>query len=456
MKGSGSIVRSALRSLAIAMCCGLLAASAATAGNAPRPQTNFVFILCDDLGYADLGCFGSKEIKTPHLDRLAADGMRLTACYSGSPVCSPSRAALMTGRNPNRLGIRDWIPPNTGIFLKEEEVTVAELLKSAGYRTAHVGKWHLNSRFNGMEPTPGTHGFDHWFSTQNNATPTHQNPGNFVRNGRRVGPLQGNSSTLIVDEALGFLDGVEDAPFALFVWFHAPHEIVATPDDFRSEHYPDLDRDKAEYYASVTLVDREVGRLLKKVDDLGLRERTFVEFTSDNGPETLNRYPTANHSHGSPGPYRGMKLHVTEAGYRVPGIVRWPGHTKPGSVSDEAVAGYDLLPTLCEIAGIKPPTDRVLDGTSVARVLEGKRFERTKPLYWQYDKALSKPWTVALRQGKWKLLGDAKLEQFALYDLKADPGEKTDLASAQPRRVRELAESMRKLHGEINPVADPG
>lgn len=421
----------------------------ARAGVALKP--NLVFILCDDLGYGDLGCYGSKTIKTPNLDRLAEQGLRLTACYSGSPVCSPSRAALLTGRNPNRMGIRDWIPPDSGIYLPRQEVTVASLLKRAGYRTALVGKWHLNSRMDGSEPTPKDHGFDHWFATQNNAAPSHQDPVNFVRNGQPVGPLKGNSSTLTVDEALAFLDKEKGSPFALFVWFHAPHEPVAVPEDYRREQYPDVsDETRADYYASVTLMDREVGRLLQRLDELNLSERTWVQFTSDNGPETLNRYKTATRSHGSPGPLRGMKLHVTEAGYRVPGIIRWPRLIKGGQVSDEPVSGVDVLPTFCELAGIDAPEDRPLDGTSILPLLQGRPIRRAVPLYWQYDRAISRPWTLSLRDGDWKLLADAGLQQFELYNLKDDPSEQKDRAAEQPERVQLLAAAMKRLYGEIN------
>src|SRR5438105_1231722 len=218
-----------MRTLTLAL-FALLPLSTAYAADQQRP--NFVLILCDDLGYGDLGCFASPIIKTPHLDKLAADGVKLTHCYSSSPVCSPSRAGFLTGRNPNRLGIRDWIPLNSGIFLSKDEITVARLLKGNGYRTGHVGKWHLNSKFNGTEPTPGDHGFDHWFSTQNNAAPSHQDPVNFVSDGAPVGPRRGNSSTLIADEAIRWMRSREKKPFALFVWFHAPHEPVDTPPEY--------------------------------------------------------------------------------------------------------------------------------------------------------------------------------------------------------------------------------
>lgn len=443
-----------LLALAAMTLSGLVGVRSGAVAAAPEARPNIVFLLCDDLGYGDLGCFGSPVIKTPHLDTLAADGLKLTSFYAASPVCSPSRAGMMTGRNPNRLGIRDWIPQGSGIYLRKEEHTVAELLKSAGYRTAHMGKWHLNSRMNGTEPTPADHGFDSWFSTQNNAAPTHQNPTNFLRDGRRAGPLQGNASTITVDEAIRFIRADPKQPFAAFVWFHAPHEQVATPEEY-TKRYPGIeDPTKPIYYGSVSLVDHEVGRLLGVLDELKLRDNTLVVFTSDNGPETLKRYPAGIHSHGSPGPYRGMKLHVTEGGLRVPAIIRWPRGVKAGQVSAEPATGLDLLPTFCEAAGVKPPADRPLDGTSILPLFAGKPVKRTVPLYWQYDVAISTPWTLALREGDWKLLGNAELTRFELYNVKLDPAEAVNLADKEPGRTRELSGKMIRIHREIN--APPG
>lgn len=434
-----------MRSL-IAVAIGLVCPPLLIAASKP----NIVVLLTDDLGYGDLGCFGHPRIKTPHLDQLARDGLKLTCCYAGAPVCSPSRAALFTGRNPNRMGIRDWIPPGTGICLPRTEITIAQRLKATGYMTCLAGKWHLNSKFDGMEPTPGDFGFDHWFATQNNAAPTHANPTNFVRNRRRVGALTGNSSTLIMEEGMKFLGEADDRPFALFICFHAPHEIVAAPDQFTAMYSDIPDETKRVYYGSVSLVDHEVGRLLKVLHDRKLHDNTLVFFTSDNGPETLHRYPNATHSHGSAGPLRGMKLSMYEGGYRVPGILRWPGHTKPGSISDEPVAFYDLMPTLCSVAGIEPPADRPLDGANALPVMDGKSIARSAPLYWQYDKAQQSPWKLALRQGEWKLLADEKLEHVALYNLAADAGEKTDLAEKEPDRVRTLREVLAKRYRDVN------
>jgi arylsulfatase A len=236
----------------------------------------------------------------------------------------------------------------------------------------------------------------------------------------------------------------------LFVWFHAPHEPVATPEAYTRLYSEIEDPTKRIYYGSVSLVDHEVGRLLQVLDDLKLREKTFLMFTSDNGPETLRRYKGAERSHGSPGPLRGMKLHVHEGGYRVPGIIDWPGKTAPGTVCEEPVCGTDVLPTLCDIAGVKAPDDRPIDGASMMPLFEGKPIVRTTPLYWQYDRAISTPWTVSLRQGPWKLLADAKLERFELHHLVEDVGEARDRAEEEPERVKEMAKIMTRLHRDIN------
>lgn len=412
---------------------------------------NIVFLLADDLGYGDVGCFGNPAMKTPNLDRLAERGLKLTHYYSAAPVCSPSRAALLTGRIPQRYGIRDWIPASSGIYLPRSEVGVATLLKKAGYKTALIGKWHVNSRMDGSEPTPGDFGFDHWFATQNNAHPSHESPTNFVRNGKAVGPLKGNSSTLIVNEALRFLDGLKGGPFLLFIWFHAPHEPIAVPPKF-SGIYADLaDPTKRQYRGCITLMDHEVGRLGDHLDKKKLADNTLVFFSSDNGPETLKRYGGAERSHGSAGSLRGMKLHMHEGGYRVPGILVWPGRVPMGRVSAEPVSGIDLLPTFCDLAGVAVPTDRSLDGTNWRPLLDGKPLRREKALYWQYDAALSHPWKVAMREGPWKLLADGKLEKFALYNLEEDEAEKQDLAQAEPERVRLMAATLRERHRDVNP-----
>ncbi len=425
-----------------------LASSAVMAAPSGRP--NILVMLCDDLGYGDLECYGHPVIKTPNLNRLADEGVKFTDFYAAAPVCSPSRAGMLTGRTPNRYGVYDWIPQGSEMHLPRNEVTIARLLRDAGYATCHAGKWHCNGKFNSPEqPQPNDHGFDHWFSTQNNAAPSHRNPTNFVRNGQKVGPLKGFSSDIIVDEAISWLERKpKDKPFCLFVWFHEPHEVVDSPDSLVERYSQATKKGEALYYANVAQIDQAVGRLLKKLDESGYRQNTFALFTSDNGPETLNRYPNAWRSHGSPGRLRGMKLHMYEGGTRVPGILRWPGKVKPGSVSGAPISFLDLLPTLCEAAGVQAPRDRRLDGASFLPALEGKPIKRKQPLYWQYDKALSEM-KIAMRDGDWKILANAALDRFELYNLRTDVSEKNDLSSKEPKRLQAMAKVLKALHADV-------
>ncbi len=435
--------------LGFLFCLGITLTLSLAAGAAERP--NFVVVLCDDLGYGDLACYGNPTIKTPCLDKLASEGMRLTACYAAAPVCSPSRAGMLTGRTPNRLGVYDWIPHGSPMHMQRKEITVAELLKDAGYDTCHVGKWHCNGRFNSPEqPQPCDQGFDHWFSTQNNASPTHRNPVNFVRNGEPVGPLEGFSSSIVCSEAIDWLEkrANKDNPFYLFVCFHEPHEPIDSPEEYQKLYPQATKRGEALYYANVTQMDSQVGRLMDALDRMGYRDDTLVFFTSDNGPETLDRYRGAWRSHGTPAPLKGMKLWVYEAGFREPGIIRWPGKTQPGQVCDEAVCSLDLLPTVCEIVDIERPADRALDGASFLPIFDSKPVKRTQPLYWQYDRALG--WAkVAMRDGDWKILTDQKFSRFELYDVKTDIREEHDLATEQPERVKRMAATMRKIYDDV-------
>ena len=308
-------------------------------------------MLADDLGYGDLACFGNKGVHSPHLDKLAAEGAKFTDFYSAAPVCSPSRGGLLTGRISQRLGIRDWIPAGSGIFLRPGEVTIAHLLKEAGYRTFHAGKWHLNSKTDGSEPTPGDAGFEHWLYTQNNAAPNHLNPTNFIRNGEPAGQLEGPSSHIVVAEAIAFLEAHPGQPFFLNLWFHETHEPVAAADEFLELYPSEKNVDRRHYLGDISQMDAAVGKLLAYLDKHGLRDNTLVLFSSDNGPETLDRYPTATRSYGSAGSLRGRKLHITEGGCRVPGILRWPGHVTPGRVVSEPICSVDLLPTFLRDCG---------------------------------------------------------------------------------------------------------
>lgn len=448
---------------------------------APEERPNIIVLLCDDLGYGDLSCYGHPIIETPNLDRLADQGIRLTSCYSAAPVCSPSRVGLLTGRSPNRAGVYDWIPPanqqrpnlRDEVHLQAGEVTIPMVLRESGYQTCLVGKWHCNSRFNSAaQPQPDSAGFDHWFATQNNAGPSHENPRNFVRNGEPVGPLTGFSAGLIVEEAIQWLGRAEaQRPFYLQVCFHEPHEPVASPPDLVEKYRPKTrNEDEAQYCANVENVDRAVGRLTAYLAGKGLSSNTLLIFTSDNGPETLNRYRSANRSYGSPGVLKGMKLWTTEAGFRVPGIIHWPAVIKQGLVSDRTVSSLDFLPTFCALSGCPLPK-RTLDGTDISGLLKGQGFIRSKPLLWCYYNAINER-RVALRSGDWKILGalqhqgqplpkltnvhagnwptvaEATLADFELYHL-ADLSEAVEVSGVFPQRFagmkRELEQHYREL-----------
>jgi len=444
------------------------AAASQSADNHSGRRPNFVVVLTDDLGYGDLSCYGHPVIKTPNIDRLAAEGMRLTNCYAAAANCSPARTGLMTGRTPYRVGVHNWIPMFSPMHLRRSEITIATLLRRHGYTTCHVGKWHLNGKFNMPEqPQPSDHGFDYWFSTQNNALPSHHNPDNFVRNGEPVGKLEGYSAQLVADEAIRWLKQVRDRskPLFLFVCFHEPHEPIATAERFIEMYPSPADPSRAEHHGNVTQMDEAFGRLMRTLDQLGLRDNTLVFFTSDNGPAITRLHP-----HGSAGPLREKKGHLYEGGIRVPGIIRWPGHTRPGTVCDEPISGVDLLPTLCAIIGAAVPNDRAIDGASFLPIFEGQPVQRKTPLYWHFVWAASKP-KVAMRIGDWKILAHlsgpdperganirpedtkliktAELTTFELYNLRADVGETTDLAEKEPQRLKTMSEQLRKLYREV-------
>ncbi len=442
----------------------LVALTAAALGAADRP--NLLLVVSDDLGYGDLGCYGAGDVHTPHLDRFASEGLKLTSCYAGHANCSPSRAALMTGRTPTRLGIRDWIPEKSPVHLRREETTVARLLRDAGYATCLSGKWHLNGHFNqGTQPQPGDHGFEHWFATQNNAYPNHHNPDNFVRNGTALGRLEGYAAPLVADEAVRWLQEgrAKDRPFFLYVAFHEPHEPIAT-DPRHAQRYPHPDPAYSAHHGNLTQMDEAFGRLMAALDAQGLRENTLVFFTSDNGPAI-----TSQHPYGSAGPLRDKKGSLYEGGIRVPGLLRWPGHIAPG-ISDTPVSGVDFLPTVCDLLDLPPPAGRTLDGASFAPLFTGGRVARAKSLYWHFNRAAGAP-KVALRLGDWKLLASldrlqeprnnsltaamqedfkkAELTGFELYDLKNDLGETRNLASQEPARLAELQALMRAQYLEV-------
>jgi arylsulfatase A-like enzyme len=433
---------------------------------------NVVLIVADDLGYGDLGSHGHPVVKTPALDQLAREGLRLTSFYAASALCSPSRAALLTGRTPFRTGIESWIPPDTDVQLGPREVTLATLLKGRGYQTLLAGKWHVNGGLDvARHLQPGDHGFDHWLALHAWAEPHQRDPANFFRDGKPLGKTTGFAAEIVVDEAIRWLEARRpDAPFFAYLPFAEPHGTIASPDWFnalyagftsgRPEPFPNLGRPPdnlaargpGEYYANLTHLDFQIGRFLQRLDRLGLRNDTLVIFTSDNGPVTTDwRHWWEVNLYGSTGGLRGRKADLYEGGIRVPAILRWPGRVAPGSVSDEPVSGYDLLPTLAALVGFAVPADRPIDGEDVSAILRGQPRARARPLYWEFDD--DQGFHFALRDGSWKLLADRSLKVVRLYDLARDRFEVVDLAADRPEMVQSLLAKLRAIQASVE--ADP-
>jgi len=466
-----------------------------------RPP-NIIIFLADDLGYGDLGCYGNPINRTPHVDRFAAEGTRFTDFHAAGTVCSPSRASLLTGRHPYRMGF--YYILGGGAHLRREEITIASLLRQSGYDTCFVGKWHLTD-FDSPEkgqPDPGDHGFDHWFGTVLNAFEGPENPEKFYRNGEPTGPLKGWYCDLITEEAISWLKrrNQPEKPFFLLVCTHEPHTPLEPPASYAQRfdneevdrledaiaygrvprpEKKDIEENKKYYYGTVAQLDAAFGRLMAAVDEMGRRNDTLVLFTSDNGPEYPVNFmesqgkwddPIRDRCFGTPGPLRGMKRFTYEGGHRVPGVVRWPGHTPAGSVSDALINGTDIFPTLCELVGIPLPEDRTIDGESVVPALLGKPLRRKKPVCWSapvHEYQFVPPLT--LRHGNYVLVAwfnakppdelwmdwikTAGPVRYELYDLSRDLGQAEDLSSRMPDKVKELAAEMDRIWKDIQSEA---
>ncbi len=424
-----------------------------------------IFILTDDLGYGDLKHYGHRFIDTPNLDTLAKQGLTLTHFYAPSPLCSPSRAGMLTGRTPFRTGIKSWIPENNNIYLRQQELTIASLLKRRGYQTFFAGKWHLNGGLDNLQhPQPQDHGFDYWLGTHNFTLPTHRNPDNFFRNSKPLGEIEGFAAQIVMDEAIGWLDSIDrQQPFFMYVSLHEPHSEIASPDSFNI-HYRQftdgpvdldnlMDRGPGEYYANVSHLDFQVGRLMDKLDQLKLTERTLVIFTSDNGPVTNQwRYWWEVNMYGETGGLRGRKADLFEGGLRVPCILRYPGVINAGVTSDIPIHGYDLLPTICALTDTPLPRDRILDGQDFSGIFQGQPLNRSQPLFWAFEiRDYDDPYGYhyAARKEHWKLITDKTLEKALLYNLNEDPYEVIDHSSENPKLVQELKAAIKVISKSI-------
>jgi len=426
----------------VALLCAVgLVTSPAGAADPPAKKPNIVFILADDLGYGDLGCYGQEKIRTPKLDRMASEGMRFTQCYAGSTVCAPSRCSLMTGLTTGHCTIRG----NATVALRPEDKTVAEILKDAGYATALVGKWGLG----GPNSTgqPNKKGFDFFYGYLDQVHAHNYFPDFLWRNHEKV-KLEGNVQSsvkgvaekralyapdLFEKESLDFVEQHKDGPFFLYLATTIPHannerkkaegngNEVPDLHGYGDRDWPEPEKSKA---AMITHLDAQVGKILSKLRDLRIDENTIVFFTSDNGPHKEGGNDPRFFD--SSGGLRGIKRDLYEGGIREPMIVRWPKQIQAGSVSDLPWAFWDFLPTCADLAGVQPPDGS--DGISVVPTLLGKGDQKVHEyLYWEFHEGGSKQ---AGRVGDWKALRFGPHGPIELYDLRADVGEQQNVAGS--------------------------
>lgn len=411
-----------------------------------RRPPNFVVIFTDDQGYQDIGCFGAEKIKTPRLDRMAAEGMKFTDFYVAAPACGPSRAALMTGRYPQRVGmVRNVFPAHT-TGLDPNEITIADLLKTRGYATACIGKWHLGHMPQFM---PNQQGFDYYYgipySNDMDAESRNEPPIPLMRNGKVIEqPVDQDTITdRYTEEAIKFITNNKDRPFFLYLPHAMPHVPLHVPDRFRGKSEGGLYGDVIEH------LDWSTGEILDALEELGLSENTIVIYTSDNGP-----WLAKGEDGGSALPLRAGKGSTYEGGMRVPCIMWWPGTIPAGTVSSEMATTMDLLPTFARLAGAELPKDRIIDGKDISPLMKGVEGARTPHHVFYYYRHYM---LQALRSGRWKLIlerteGSAQRHTpLALYDLERDISEENDLSADYPRvveRLFALAEECREDLGD--------
>ena len=425
------------------------------AGKTAR-KPNIIFVLADDLGYGDLGCYGQKRIKTPNIDRMAAEGMRFTDHYAGSTVCAPSRCCLMTGLHTGHAYIRGnrEVKPMGQWPLPAGTATLPRMLQDAGYTTALIGKWGLGGP--GSTGTPNQQGFDYFFGYLCQRHAHNYYPEFLFRNDERV-PLDNEvagdrpdgagvatkkvqySYDLMAEEALSFVERNKEGPFFLYLAITIPHanneagaKGMEVPDYgiYAEKDWPEPQKGHA---AMITRLDRDMGRLRRKLEDLGIDENTVVFFTSDNGP---HREGGANPNFSdSNGPLRGIKRDLYEGGIRVPLIARWPGRIDAGAETDHISAFWDFMPTFADLAGTRPPVEG--DGLSLAPTLLGRSEKQEKHpfLYWEYN---ARGTNQAVRMGRWKAVRFGATRKLELYDLKKDLGETTDVADHHPEVVAKI------------------
>jgi arylsulfatase A-like enzyme len=436
-------------------------------------KPNIVLFLADDLGYAEVGCYGQQKIKTPHIDQLAAEGMRFTQFYSGSPVCAPSRCTLLTGKHTGHTEVRDnqEMKPEGQWPIPADTKTLGNVLQDAGYVTACIGKWGLGGP--GSTGEPNAHGFDHFYGHLCQAVAHNHYTDHVWRDRQRIdleGNVKGNvvgkqyAPDLMADDAIAFIQANKDRPFFLYFATPLPHVSLQVPEDSlkpylgvleegpipgtRMADYTPHPTPHAAYAGMVSRLDSYLGRIMATLKELELDENTIVIFTSDNGP-TITVGGADSKFFNSAGPLRGLKQDVYEGGIREPFIVRWPGRIKAGATSDLPGAFWDLMPTLAEITGATPLKD--IDGVSIAPTLLG-RGEQAKHayFYWEYHSGGD---AQAVRMGDWKAVRNKVRGHFEdapieLYDLASDVGEAHDMAAQHPDIIAKMKEIFRSARTE--------
>lgn len=407
-----------------------------------RKRPNIIFILADDLGYGDLGCYGQKVIQTPNLDRMAAEGIRFTDCYAGSTVCAPSRCCLMTGYHTGHARIRG----NKRHPLLPEDVTVAELLKAEGYATGIIGKWGLG------EPAttgiPNRQGFDEWFGYLNQRRAHNYYPDYVWHNETKYYLEHQYSHDLFTERALDFIKRNKDRRFFLYLAYTIPHannELgrktgngmeVPSDEPYSDKPWPQPQKNHA---AMITRLDRDIGRLFDLLKQLGIDENTIVFFSSDNGPHKEGGADPKFFN--SSGPLRGYKRDLYEGGIRVPMLVRWPGVIEAGRVCDFPWAFWDFLPTAAELAGASVPEG--IDGISIVPTLLARKQKGHDYLYWEF---YERGFQQAVRMGPWKGVRLAQGKPIELYNLQEDIGEKNNIADRHLQIVQQIERIMKEAH----------
>ncbi|MFD2571807.1 sulfatase [Spirosoma soli] len=425
---------------------GIMSFTGATFAQLPRAKTapNIIFILADDLGWSELGCYGNRFNETPNLDRLAAGGMRFTQAYATAPVCTPTRIALMTGQHPAHIGITDYLDTKDEKFLSPDYVTLNEQLKKAGYHSGLVGKWHLTGDYSQKKGEPAKHGWDEVICSETG----------YIANGDYVHPyffmpdvqakIEGEYLTDRLNaEAVDFIKRNQARPFFLYLSHYAVHtKLAGKPNDvakYKQKAGAGTNQNNPELAAMLERIDDGVGQIVATLKELGVSDNTLILFTSDNGGE---RNVTSN------APLRGGKSKLYEGGIREPFVAYWPGTIKAGSVSDQVINTLDIYPTLLELVGVQPSANLVLDGVSLAPVLKGKAGPIPRTLYWHYP--IAKPHFLggrsagAIRSGDFKLIEYFDNGQVQLFNLSDDLGEQTDLSQKLPAQREQLLTRLRQ------------